>query len=128
MSEESTALLTDARTEASSNLQSSVEDSRERTCESTDRKGIVGKIVKVIRGPERLWSVIYSSLVAVIGSLMFGYSLGYASPVLLELTDATFVRNVSHAPFENAGVYSALFGVSQSTHLSTWRMQRSPSM
>lgn len=128
MSEESTALLTDARTEASSNLQSSVEDSRERTCESTHRKGIVRKIVRAIRGPERLWSVIYSSLVAVIGSLMFGYSLGYASPVLLELTDGTFVNKVSQAPFDNAGVYSALFGVSQSTHLSTWRMQRSPSM
>lgn len=117
MATERSALLEDSPSERTSNLQASIEDSQDKSSQSR-REGILGKILKVVRGPERLWSVIYASVVAVIGSLMFGYSLGYASPVLLELSDNNFVCNVSHAPFSNTGVYFALFGVSHSAHFS----------
>lgn len=113
MTTERSALLDDGPPKLTSNLQTSIEDSQEKSEESR-RKGIVGKILKTVRGPERLWSVVYASLVAIIGSLMFGYSLGYPSPVLLELSDDVFAKNVSQAPFSNTGVYTALFGVSPS--------------
>ena len=117
MATERSALLDDSHSERISNLQSSVEDSQDKSSQSR-RDGILEKIRKIVRGPERLWSVIYASVVAVIGSLMFGYSLGYASPVLLELSDNTFVHNVSHAGFSQTSIYFALFGVSHSAHLS----------
>lgn len=116
MASERSPLLGAASPELSSNLQTSIEDSQEKSREPP-RKGLLGKITKIVRGPERLWSVIYASLVAIIGSLMFGYSLGYASPVLLELSDPNFIKYVSNATFSNGDVYSALFGVSPTLHL-----------
>lgn len=126
MPSERSALL-EGSSEQTSNLQASVEDSQEKSSQSR-KKGIVGKILKIVRGPERLWSVIYASVVAVIGSLMFGYSLGYASPVLLELSDDTFVHEVSNATFSHTGIYFALFGVSHRAHISPQQVRMRWSM
>ena len=115
MASEKSPLLRGVTPELSSNLQTSIEDSQEKSQQPT-RKGLLGKVLKVVHGPERLWSVVYASFVAVIGSLMFGYSLGYPSPVLLELSDPTFIKDVSNATFTSTDVYTALFGVSSTLH------------
>ena len=117
MASEKSPLLRGVTPELSSNLQTSIEDSQEKSQQPT-RKGLLGKVLKVVHGPERLWSVIYASFVAVIGALMFGYTMGYASPVLLELSDPTFIKEVSNANFTSTDVYTALFGVSLTLHFS----------
>ena len=69
------------------------------------------KFKDVFKKKERYWSVCYASLVATLGSLSFGYGYGFISPALLQLTDKTFVRNVSEADF-SPEVLQDTFGVS----------------
>ena len=63
-------------------------------------KGCGDKIRHILKGPERLWSVLYASVVASLGSVIFGYAFGFPSPAILQLANSNFIRNVSHADFQ----------------------------
>ena len=41
-----------------------------------------------LRGPQRLWTTLLAALLTSISPLLGGYTLGFASPALLELNDA----------------------------------------
>ena len=71
----------------------------------------IGRIVKFFRGPERLWTVFFATMIASLASFSFGYGIGFLSPALIQLTDPIFIRNVSHANFHSATLED-VFGVS----------------
>ena len=63
-------------------------------------RGTLREIFALIKGPERLWSVLFTSIVIALASLSFGYAFGFPSPTLLQLSDPNFIGNVSRADFQ----------------------------
>ena len=63
-----------------------------------------------VRGTGRLWSVFYASIVASLGSFMYGFGYGFSSPALLHVTDIDFIRNISRADFTQE-ILQDTFGV-----------------
>ena len=96
-------------------LQSSVEDSTSQGSVQVTNKGIIGNLRAVCRGPQRIWSVLYASSVAVMISLLFGYSLGYSSPALAQLSSQSFEIGLSKVNFSSE--MKDIFGVSKFTGL-----------
>ena len=63
--------------------------------DESEPKGCVGSlrsswsaIFLELRGPQRLWTTLLAALLTSISPLLGGYTLGFASPALLELNDA----------------------------------------
>jgi hypothetical protein len=96
--------------ERRSDIQSSLDFSRSQESSQDGSRG--GIISRIRHGKQRLWTILYATFVASLGSLLFGFSLGYSSPVLLQLGDPLFVASISHAPFNSSDKYTDLFGVS----------------
>ena len=44
-------------------------------------------VLAELRGPQRLWTTTLAAVIASLGSLLGGYTLGFASPALLQLND-----------------------------------------
>lgn len=65
-------------------------------------------VLAELRGPQRLWSTTLAAMIASISSLLGGYTLGFASPALLQL-------NYNHVPTEYhlKDAALAMFAVSQ---------------
>lgn len=94
--------------ERRSDIQSSLDFSRSQESSQDGSRG--GIISRIRHGKQRLWTILYATFVASLGSLLFGFSLGYSSPVLLQLGDPLFVASISHAPFNSSDKYTDLFG------------------
>ena len=45
-----------------------------------NRKSVFSAMKELIRGPQRLWSVLLFSVIATLGSVVTGITLGYSSP------------------------------------------------
>ena len=65
-------------------------------------------VLAELRGPQRLWTTTLAAVIASLGCLLGGYTLGFASPALLQL-------NYNHVPTEYhlKDVTLALFAVSE---------------
>jgi len=70
----------------------------------------LGSLWRALRSV-RVTALLYSSLVAVLGSLSFGYGMGFSSPALVDLEDS----NGKHTSF-NKTIYSDTFNVSVLTY------------
>ena len=73
---------------------------------STSTKPRVGNLWKALKSV-RIRTLFYSSFVAVIGSLSFGYVNGFSSPTLPDLD-----KNTGEHTYFNKTVYHDLFNVS----------------
>ena len=73
------------------------------------RKSSVAKlsIERLVRTRERLWATTIFAAVSAIPALLVGYTLGFSSPALIELTDKTLMLDRQFSD-----LLSSLFGVS----------------
>ena len=69
-----------------------------------DRKGLMNVSVK--HAGDRVWTVATFTLIACLGSVVIGMSLGYSTNTLAELSDDSSVYVVS-----NSSIEASLFGV-----------------
>jgi len=76
---------------------------RSRSISATPRLGNLWQALKSVR----IRTLFYSSLVAVIGSLSFGYANGFSSPTLPDLDE-----NEGEHTYFNKTIYHDLFNVS----------------
>ena len=72
-------------------------------------KNVFAAAKELIRGPQRLWSVLLLSLIAAIGSSVTGMSLGYSSPAIFSI-NKTFRGNLDRYDAWNDWAKS-MFGV-----------------
>ena len=98
--------------ERRSDIQSSLDESRSFGSSADGIEANKGLISRLRYGKDRLWTILYATFVASLGSFSFGYCLGYSSPVLVQLGDPSFVSNISHAPFNTSSIPTDFFGVS----------------
>ena len=98
--------------ERRSDIQSSLDDSRSFGSTADGIEANKGLISRLRYGRDRLWTILYATFVASLGSFSFGYCLGYSSPVLVQLGDPSFATNISKAPFNTSSIPTDFFGVS----------------
>ena len=76
-----------------SSIKSVVHDENQSSLKSVGESGdqkaknVFVAVKELIRGPQRLWTVLLLSLTAAIGSSVTGMSLGYSSPAILSIND-----------------------------------------
>ena len=82
--------------------------SEENIPDSPRRQSSWQTVLAELRGPQRLWTTTLGVVVASLSTLLGGYTLGFASPALLQL-------NHNHVPAEYhlEGAILGLFAVSQ---------------
>ena len=86
----------------------------EDSIENKDPESSDGVSVSILHAKERLWTVALFSIIACIGSVVIGMSLGYSTNTLSELSDL-YHRGDHVYGIENGTWTASLFGVSSYT-------------
>ena len=68
-------------------------------------------VLKVLRGPQRLWSTVFAALSAALCTLLGGYTLGYPSSALVELGNYSQKYDLSPDYDFSSTLMKDLFGV-----------------
>jgi len=71
--------------------------------------GDSGRVVTRNIKDTRLTTVTYSAVIVLMGSLLFGYAIGYSSPVISDLEDSE--TNTTPAGYLHENQYQGIFSV-----------------